>query len=138
MVLTALHNVENEQYLYTINNENYTIFEKNTENDLAIIVSKNFSKNMPETQRKEIFQKILSNGSIWEQVYAYVWRDDAVYMLTGEIITQDALVFWLDAWWIMKKIFIKNLTNLNAREGDSGAAILTKDGRMVDVVHIAK
>ncbi len=64
MVLTALHNVENEQYLYTINNENYTIFEKNTENDLAIIVSKNFSKNMPETQRKEIFQKILSNGSI--------------------------------------------------------------------------
>lgn len=39
MVITALHNVENEQYLYTINNEIYTIFEKNTENDWAILKS---------------------------------------------------------------------------------------------------
>lgn len=73
-----------------------------------------------------------------QKVWIYVWREDGIKVLTGEIVAQDMMVFGLENAGAVKKIFIKNLTDLAVQEGDSGSPVFIEGGKMVDVIHIAK
>lgn len=66
LILTSAHSLNDENLQYLINNEKYTILEKNLNEDIAFL-GKNLAEKIPEN--------FLKKGIIGEKIFVFVERD---------------------------------------------------------------
>lgn len=131
-VITALHNVENDQYFYTINNEIYNIIFRDEIRDLAIISIWN------EMVDENIFEKIFTEAKVGKDVFIVVWMDGKIEKKSAKILAIDSEISAIGMGWNVKKIVPKVLTDAEVRVGDSGSPVWNECGELVGLVHISK
>ena len=66
LILTSAHSLNDENLQYLINDEKYTILEKNMNEDIAFL-GKNLAEKIPEN--------FLKKGIIGEKIFVFVERD---------------------------------------------------------------
>lgn len=66
LILTSAHSLNDENLQYLINDEKYTILEKNLNEDIAFL-GKNLAEKIPEN--------FLKKGIVGEKIFSFVERD---------------------------------------------------------------
>ena len=66
LILTSAHSLNDENLQYLINDQKYTILEKNLNEDIAFL-GKNLAEKIPEN--------FLKKGIVGEKIFAFVERD---------------------------------------------------------------
>lgn len=82
----------------------------------------------------KIPEKIFKNYDE-NEVFTFVMRDGKWQKIFGKILEKNIEMSALAPNGKMEKIFVKNLTDLDVRTGDSGAPIFGKNYEIIDIVH---
>lgn len=105
--------------------------------DIAIL-SEHYTENWEKIYENFVEKKFAKNTEIGGNIFAFVHRNRKIQKLSGKIIAKNTEIIAVNKNGNPQKIIAKILTDIPFEQWDSGSVILTKNGEIIDVVHIAK
>ncbi len=129
-ILTSAHVVRDNSLKYMIEGERYAVVKRDISTDRAVLSQRVVSGWYTE----DIWQ--LHPIYVWDSVYTEVSRSKKITRLTGKVLNPSGSVLGYDSMGRTTTLSWIVLTDFTLLPGDSGAPIFSKDGELIDVVHV--